>query len=138
MTWAENGLSGNPDIRRVTVAKVERRQYSNDIIASPTGTVGSGGNSGFQAVNLAVQFGARQIILVGFDMQGDATHWYGRNQWHGANNPTRHNFEKWVNAFRRAAPQFRKLGVDIVNTSMASAIDVFPKMPLPDAIDRWL
>ena len=45
------------------------------------GLVGSGGNSAFQAVNLAVQFGARLVCLVGIDMHNrSGLHWYGRNE----------------------------------------------------------
>mgnify|MGYP002145968013 CR=1 FL=1 len=42
------------------------------------GTVGCGGNSGFQALNLALQFGCTRIILVGYDMRLDkGLHWHG-------------------------------------------------------------
>lgn len=139
MTWAENGLEGRPEILRVNVAKLERRQYRNDIVAGPIGTVGSGGNSGFQAVNLAIQFGARRIILIGFDMNGQSgIHWYGRNEWQGANNPTHANFTKWIAAFRAVREQLRKMGVEVVNASMGSAVDAFPKIRLQDALNRWL
>ena len=33
------------------------------------GLIHYGANSGFQAVNLAIQFGARYIVLIGFDMR---------------------------------------------------------------------
>src|SRR3954470_8816460 len=46
---------------------VEISALKDDLIFEPTGKLGSGGNSGFQALNLAVQFGAKRIVLVGFD-----------------------------------------------------------------------
>ncbi|HCZ48509.1 MAG TPA: hypothetical protein DCZ11_05850, partial [Gammaproteobacteria bacterium] len=51
--------------------------------ASPL-RIHQGGNSGYQALNLAVLLGAERVILLGYDMHGG--HWHGR---HGGrlNNP---------------------------------------------------
>ena len=57
-----------------------------------------GGNSGFQAVNLALQWGY-DCILVGFDMQATG----GRKHWHAdhkGNNPTEGLFQRWIRSFR--------------------------------------
>lgn len=90
--------------------------------------VGSGGNSGFQALNLAVQFGARRILLVGFDMNDrGGVHWYGRNSWPMANNPDHNNFRRWIAAFEGAAPLLKSMGIEVVNLSPHSAIQCFPK-----------
>lgn len=135
--WAGNGLPGYPDIKRLQIARVDGpgKKYS-DAIVRTIGTVGAGGNSGFQALNLAVQFGARKIILAGFDMTDDSgVHWYGRNTWSGANNPDYTNFRKWISAFESAAPQLAALGVRVVNTSPHSALTCFPKMSLQEAVD---
>ena len=43
----------------------------NRMLFGETGTVGWGGNSGFQAINLALQFGAARLLLVGFDCRVD-------------------------------------------------------------------
>jgi hypothetical protein len=65
-----------------------KEKYSDDLQWT-AGVVGGGGNSGFQAVNLAAQFGASRIILIGFDMTDrGGKHWYGRNHWPMSNNPT--------------------------------------------------
>lgn len=98
--------------------------------------VGSGGNSGFQALNLALQWGAVRILLIGFDMTdaSGSLHWYGHNNWRGANNPNHSNFRRWIAAFNNAAKQCRELGVDVVNCSLHSALMCFPKMSLEEAI----
>jgi uncharacterized Rossmann fold enzyme len=42
---------------------------------------------------LAAQLGAKTILLIGFDMTDSAgVHWYGRNNWEQANNPTQDCF----------------------------------------------
>lgn len=97
--------------------------------------IGGGGNSGFQALNLVVRWGARRVILVGFDMNPDASeHWYGRNKWPLANNPNEMAFKRWRNAFGTAAAQCRQMGVEVVNCSPFTAMKHFPVMSLEDAL----
>lgn len=97
--------------------------------------MGSGGNSGFQALNLAVQWGAAQILLIGFDMtDAGGAHWYGRNNWTGANNPDQNNFKRWIAAFESAAVTLKRMGVEVVNCSPHSALGCFPKMSIEAAL----
>lgn len=92
-------------------------------------------------MNLAVQWGARKLLLIGFDMNG--SHWYGRNYWQGANNPDDGNFRRWIAAFETAAGQLKQMGVEVVNCSPYSALNCFPKMTLEEALkphgrdDQW-
>lgn len=119
-----------PDIRLV---RCDRR--SEKLIVDRPGTVGWGGNSGFHALNLAVQFGARKIILVGFDMHLQAGHhWHGKHP-QGLNNPTDRNVGRWRRTFDAAAPQLETLGAAVVNTSPISALSNYPKMSLEDALE---
>lgn len=111
------------------------QKYVADLIFEPKGTIGGGGNSGFQALNLAVQWGAAKVVLIGFDMTDrGGVHWYGRNHWPMANNPDQSNFRRWIAAFERAAPLLRRLGVEVVNASRNSALACFPKMDLKDCL----
>lgn len=120
----------------IKIAKVEPK--SNDILVDEPMTIGAGGNSGFQAVNLAVQFGASRILLVGYDM-GDrgGIHWYGRNNWMNANNPNENNFRRWRAAFENAAVFLRGAGVDVVNVSNATTLRCFRKQSLEQTIAEW-
>jgi hypothetical protein len=99
------------------------------------GKVGGGGNSGFQAINLVAFWGARKIILVGFDMNPDTdVHWYGRNRWPMAHNPNEACFRRWRRAMENAAAQLKERGVDVVNCSPMTAIKAFPVKTLEEAI----
>lgn len=99
------------------------------------GKIGGGGNSGFQALNLAVQLGATRVLLIGFDMHDrGGVHWYGRNNWVGANNPTDSNFRRWIRALNIAAPVLANRGVEVVNASPFSDLQCFPKA----SIEEWL
>lgn len=92
-----------------------------------------GGNSGFQAVNLAYHLGARTIVLVGYDMQRTprATHW------HGEHPEQLGNAEKcamWRAAFPALASDLKAEGVDVVNCTIATALTCFPKADLRDVL----
>ena len=99
------------------------------------GSVGSGRNSGFQALNLAAQFGAKRIVLLGFDMQGDTgSHFYGRNNWMQANNPDQYNFHTWKLAFAFAASDLHKRSIEVINASRSSALTCFRQLPIEAAL----
>lgn len=117
-----------PDVRRIEVDK------KSDVLVMQPGTTGSGGNSGFQALNLAVQWGARRVLLVGYDMRIDlGAHWHGR---HGAglNNPTDQLVKRWVAAMDGAAATLAALGVEVLNCSPISALTAYRKTTLEEAL----
>lgn len=88
-----------------------------------------GKNSGFQAVNLAILFGAVRIVLVGFNLQG--RHFFGDHP-KQLNRSAR--YESFVPPFVEAAKQL-PAGIEIVNATVDSALRCFPMMPLEDAIE---
>lgn len=121
---------------RLSLVALEK---SSRIKPGPCGHVASGsrnggGNSGFQAFNLAVQFGAKRIALVGFDMRCDlGVHWHGRHPGH-MNNPRESNFQKWRAGFSESAPIAASLGVTVANCSPVSTLTAFPIMSLEEAL----
>jgi hypothetical protein len=97
------------------------------------GTVGWAGNSGFHALNLAVQMRPSKIILVGYDMRVDhGLHWHGAHQ--GLNNPSQRNVERWRRCMDAAAPVIRTIGIPVLNCSPISALTAYPKMTLEEAL----
>lgn len=124
-----------PDIKFVDIAaqkKIDR------ILTVMPGTLGSGGNSGFQAVNLAVQFGAKRILLIGFDMHDrGGVHWYGRAGGMGRSNPNEENFRRWRAAFHASMPDFESAGVEVVNATPFSSLTCFKKSTIEAALQDW-
>jgi hypothetical protein len=113
------------NVRRVTVHTGQDR-----MLTAVCGEIGWGGNSGFAAVNLALQFGAARIVLVGFDMRVDrGLHWHGA---HGAglNNPAAQNVSRWRRILDEQAPVLCALGVEVLNASPVSALTRYPKRSL--------
>lgn len=102
------------------------------------GEVGSGYNGGFQLLNLVIQFNCRHIALIGFDMKevGGKLHWHG-NHGHGLSNPAPATFRRWVNSMEKNVKPIKKMGVEILNCSLDSAINGFKKGTIADAIERW-
>lgn len=117
--------------------KVEVSNHDKFEFVRPS-VIGSGGNSGFQALNLAAQFGATKILLIGFDMHIAAgVHWYGCNAWHGANNPNMPLLMRWRNAFTAQAKVLEAMGIDVVNASADSALKCFRHAQIDQALNEW-
>lgn len=106
----------------------------DQILIDHPGILGDGGNSGFQAINLAVQCGAAKIILIGFDMRLDlGLHWHGKHG-RGLNNPSERNLARWRRILDASAPRLAELGVSVINCSAVSALEAYPKMRLSEAL----
>lgn len=85
-----------------------------------------------------MQFGAKRLLLIGFDMHvGSGVHWYGRNGWNGANNPAMRHLMRWRDAFTMQAPVLRRMGVEVINASADSALRCFEIASVESALERW-
>lgn len=135
VAWRGGGLEF-PGLRFVDIPKSPQGGFERGMLFDTVGTIGAGGNSGFQAINLAAQLGATRILLIGFDMTDrmGLLHWYGRNNWSQANNPDENRFKDWIGALLKAAPVLKARGVEVLDCSLQGALHCFPKVAL-EAID---
>lgn len=109
-----------------------RVRHGIDRMSFVPGEVGWGGNSGFHAVNLAAQFGAARIVLVGFDMHvAGGVHWHGRHP-RGLNNPDARNTARWRRLMDAAAPDLAARGIEVLNASPTSALTAYAKVHFDD------
>jgi hypothetical protein len=118
------------------------KAYGLQLIAGKTGEGFStdprvlhyGSNSGFQAVNLAIVWGAARIILVGFDMRvvGGKRHFFGD---HPKPLNNRADFVSFRRPFERAAKSLPP-GVEILNATAGSALTCFPMVSFEDALSN--
>ena len=94
-----------------------------------------GNNSGYAAINLALHFGAKRIVLVGYDMkQGDD----GELHWH-QDHPSKtkpHVFASMIANYKTLPRSLRDHfpHTIIVNATEGSALDMFPRATLGDEI----
>jgi hypothetical protein len=110
----------------------------DEIMVDAPGVIGAGGHSGFQALNIAVQFGASRILLVGYDLHlNKHVHFYGRNTWSRANNPNDTVFPRWIDGMERAAVKLSAMGVEVINASPVSKVQSFRKASIEEAISEW-
>lgn len=127
----DRGVPGlYPDVRRVTV-----QAGCNELLFERFGVIGWGGNGGFHALNLAIQFGASYIVGVGFDMSLEhGVHWHGR---HGAglNNPRQASVDKWRQNFDAQRRILDMLGVEFVLGSPDSRLTAFRKLSFEEALN---
>lgn len=88
-----------------------------------------GDNSGFQAINLAIHFGAKKILLVGFNMHGG--HFFGRHPKELRNVDPK----VFIPRFETAA-KLLKGRATIVNCTPNSALTCFPQQELTAALQK--
>lgn len=129
------GLSSFPG-RRYSIMpdhhQVAQHEFSGIEILRNTGVHGlemdatalrTGGNSGYQAINLAVHFGATRILLLGYDMHGD--HFFGSHP-----DKTRPPFKLCLESFPTLVEPLADIGVTVINCTPGSALTCFPMAPL--------
>lgn len=90
-------------------------------------------SSGACAINLAVHFGVRKIVLLGFDMHKVD----GKKNWHedhpGSNNPKHDPYGRFLKRFPAIANALTRFNVECVNATPGSALECFP-IVFPGAI----
>lgn len=94
----------------------------------------TGGNSGYQSLNLAVLAGAKTIILLGYDARepenGQPSHWFG-------DHPHKESlaaYPMYRKSFADGAAAIKAAGVRVINCNLDSAITQFEKMGIDEAL----
>lgn len=118
--------------------KFKGQRYSNNplstkynVIKLPNSSFRAYGNSGAAAISLAATSGAKRIIMLGYDCQKTD----GKAHWHGDHPKQLGNagmIARWPAKFAELRRDLRS--VEIVNCSRATALDMFERMDLEDAL----
>lgn len=114
------------DTMRLTVGK--ESGFSED-----PAVINTGGNSGYQAICIAVHAGAKKILLCGFDMHGKHWHPEYRSPLKTHDNDS---FLKWLGRFPSLKEPLEKRGVEVINCTPGSALKVWPLVELRDALEK--
>lgn len=86
-------------------------------------------NSGYRAIELAIELGATRVLLLGYDCSVAAgTHWHGDHD--KTKNPDAKRCAVWLNQFARLDMR----GAQVINCSRETALTCFPRMRLEDAL----
>jgi hypothetical protein len=126
-------IDGTKDINEVPFDDIDTVESSGpDGADFRPGYVRTGGNSGYQAIQLAVHLGAERIILLGFDMNPKRfVHWFGDHPNEIRNVP---NVAGWVRRYDGLAEALNRRGIDVVNSSPDTALAAFPRVDLVAAL----
>lgn len=97
----------------------------------PTG-LKTGRNSGYSAINLAVHFGAKQIVLLGYNMGrlDGRTHYC--NVGYRPNSP----YPQFRELFKTIVKPLRELGTEVINCTPDTCLDVFPITALREVVEE--
>jgi hypothetical protein len=95
-----------------------------------------GSNSGYQAIHVAAHYGARRIVLLGYDMKVQPD---GRTHWHTGPRDNATTFRHTINHsflphFKTLAGPLAKRGIEVINATPDSALTIWPYMPLDEAL----
>ena len=97
-----------------------------------------GANSGATAIDLAAHFGAKRIILLGFDMKlsedGEASHWHNLNRDEKTLHSYGESFQIYSQCFSAIAEDAKKRGIEILNANPDSALEDFPKVHVKELL----
>lgn len=100
-----------PDCAGIPGAKYLQWGHDGGLSEDP-GVIHTGGNSGYGAIGLAYLKGAKEIHLVGYDMDpADGE-----------------KYEHWAPQFRSMLPQLETRGVRVLNHNPRSFVDAFPRV----------
>ena len=125
---------GDPDIGVMRLSFTEGLSFYQDALCT-------GGNSGYMQINLALLYGCKRVLLLGYEMQpkiirhdnGEElkiTHWFGSHP--QATDPA--FYQSVVPHFSSMVPILEKHGLEVINCSQPSAIECFPKMSIYEAL----
>lgn len=102
-------------------------------LSTQQGIIHFGNNSGYQAMNLAFLWGARRILLLGFDCKRgkNSHHWFGD---HVAPLGNHNPYHRWIEHFSKLADDLKKQQVEVVNCSRESALTCFSRSTIERVI----
>jgi hypothetical protein len=88
-----------------------------------------GRSSGYQAINLAFLWGAKRIVLLGFDCKDSngRAHWFGQHP-QGLNQEQ--PYKLWIANFAKLANDLQTAGVEVINCSTDTALTCFKQVSI--------
>lgn len=122
VTQSVDAFGGKPPAGLLVLQSVGKRGFSVE-----PDVIHQGGNSGYQAANIAFLAGASRILLIGFDMKAGL-----KKHWHGDHPPECNkssNYGSFIQSFRTIEED-----VEIINCTPGSALDAFPKRDLSECL----
>ena len=119
-------------------AKLIKLTGATGLETDPSG-LRHGSNSGYQAINLAYHFGAKRIVLLGYDMNiNGTTHWHAG---HPTTKPEKFAdtlVEAMLPKFPTIVEPLRGAGVEVLNATPGSVLTCWPIVPLSGILNQCI
>lgn len=101
-------------------------------LSTDPGVIHQGQSSGYQAINLALHFGASRIVLIGYDLgHNGKTHFFGD---HPTGLQVNSPFASWQKQYRTIDPA--AYDIEIINCTRGGNLDAFERAELGEALRR--
>lgn len=134
VTATARGLERRPWLKRIPYEPGSGSSHTVGGLSLDPMRIHTGGNGGYQALNLAVLLGASRVLLTGYDMgAGKALHWHEDHR-PPLSNPPKSSFPLWRKRFETTLPDLARAGVEVLNCSIETALTCFPRARLEDVI----
>jgi hypothetical protein len=120
--------------RADVIARFEGERISSNNIAGVSKVdVKPHGNSGAGAIAAALFYGAKRVILLGYDCQrtNGQAHWHGD---HPAGLGNAGRIEKWPQSFLELSKNITA-SIEVINCSRETALNMWPKQDLEIALN---
>jgi hypothetical protein len=127
------GALGNNISTSFGIKLVDRDRQQHQGLCKTSNAVRYNSNGGACAINAALHFGAARIFLIGFDMQVKS----GKHNWHDKHQATSKDdiySTRFLGSFDQIKKDADVLGLEIINVTPDSALEVFEKGTLEDFI----
>lgn len=141
--WAHTDKGRHPDFQHFRGLKyglmagvaqwpgVQRLKHTGaDGLERHPAAIRHGSNSGYQAINLAMHFGAKRIILIGYDMGATGRKHFDGDHPDGSAPP----FAACLRHFATLVEPLKAAGVEVINCTRKTALTCFPQMPIEQAL----
>lgn len=139
-----NWHKGAKDFPGLKYATSKHVKWSGVQILRNTGATGleldpsglrHGHNSGYRALGLAYHFGAKTIMLLGYDCKRGTPDNPKLEHWHGDHPvPSRSEYPFFAKQFRTLVQPLKEQGVEVINCTPGSALDCFQMADLRDVV----
>lgn len=130
--WRVSPCRALAPYKDIKILKVEQRLG----IDTRPGYVANWKHSGHGAINLAVNLGAKRIVLLGFDMRHDPERGHNWHEWSPKEPPKDVYEEGFVSVLESTVEPLEELGVEVVNATPRTNLDLWPTVTLREELER--
>ena len=126
--WVNYGPDVDIEVEKYTLSQNAAQVFG---LKRHKSKLGNGYNSGMLGIEMAINFGADTVLMLGFDASVDnGLHFHGKHT--KTANPDKVRCARWIGYFDKLADTYPK--ANIINCSRESAILRFPRVDLEQAL----